>query len=53
MADYQVDAMTITGGILLLAIGMRLLKIKNIPVGNLLPALFLAPLLAWFFNTFI
>lgn len=52
MADYQVDAMTITGGILLLAIGMRLLKIKNVPVGNLLPALFLAPVLALMFNTF-
>ena len=53
MADYQVDAMTITGGILLLAIGLRLLKIKNIPVGNLLPALFLAPILALLFNSFM
>ena len=53
MADYQVDAMTINGGILLLAIGMRLLKIKNIPVGNLLPALFLAPVLALLFNAFV
>jgi uncharacterized membrane protein YqgA involved in biofilm formation len=53
MKDYQVDAMTITGGILLLAIGLRLLKIKNIPVGNLLPALFLAPLFALLFNSFI
>ncbi len=53
MADYQVDAMTITGGILLLAIGFRLLKIKNIPVGNLLPALFLAPVLALVFNSFM
>lgn len=53
MADYQVDAMTITGGILLLAIGFRLLKIKNIPVGNLLPALFLAPVIAALFNSFI
>lgn len=53
MASYQVDAMTITGGILLLAIGLRLLKIKNIPVGNLLPALFLAPILALAFNSFL
>lgn len=53
MADYQVDAMTITGGILLLAIGFRLLKIKNIPVGNLLPALFLAPVIAALFSSFI
>ena len=53
LADYQVDAMTITGGLLLFGIGMRLLKVKMIPVGNLLPALFLAPLLAFFFNTFV
>ena len=53
MKDFQVDAMTITGGILLLAIGFRLLKIKDIPVGNLLPALFLAPLLAALFHSFI
>lgn len=53
MAGYQVDAMTITGGILLLAIGLRLLKVKNIPVGNLLPALFLAPLMALLFHSFI
>jgi uncharacterized membrane protein YqgA involved in biofilm formation len=53
MAHYQVDAMTVTGGILLLAIGLRLLKIKNIPVGNLLPALFLAPVVALLFNQFI
>ena len=42
MELYQVDAMTITGGLLLLGIGLRLLKIKMIPVGNFLPALFLA-----------
>lgn len=53
MKDYQVDAMTITGGILLLAIGFRLLKIKDIPVGNLLPALFFAPIIAPLFHSFI
>ena len=53
MKDYQVDAMTITGGILLLGIGFRLLKIKDIPVGNLLPALFFAPLIAALFHSFI
>jgi uncharacterized membrane protein YqgA involved in biofilm formation len=49
MADYQMDAMTIVGGVLLLGIGFRLLKLKNLPVGNLLPALFLAPLFALLF----
>lgn len=47
---YQVDAMTITGGLMLLSIGLRLLKIKSIQVGNLLPALFLAPVIAQFFH---
>ena len=51
MEPYQVDAMTITGGLLLLGIGLRLLKIKMIPVGNLLPALFLAPELAALFHS--
>ena len=41
---YQIDAMTITGGLMLVCIGLRLLKIKDIAVGNLLPALVIAPL---------
>ena len=41
----QVDALTATGGIMLIALGLRLLKIKPIPVGDLLPALVVAPLL--------
>ncbi|MBM3655574.1 MAG: DUF554 domain-containing protein [Actinobacteria bacterium] len=44
--SYQVSAMTATGGVLLLAIGLKLLKIKVIAIGNLLPALALAPLFA-------
>lgn len=46
LATYQVLAMTAVGGILLLGIALRLLKIKQIAVGNLLPAIALAPLLA-------
>ena len=45
--------MTITGGLLLLGIGMRLLKFKLIPVGNLLPALFLAPVFALALHQFV
>lgn len=52
LEQYQVDAMTITGGLLLVCIGLRLLKIKEIPVGNLLPALFVAPLLVLGLNFF-
>jgi hypothetical protein len=35
---------TATGGILIIAIGLRLLEIKRLRVGNFLPALLLAPL---------
>lgn len=50
LSAYQVDAMTITGGLLLICIGLRLLKIKEIAVGNLLPALFIAPVLVYLLN---
>jgi uncharacterized membrane protein YqgA involved in biofilm formation len=46
LTQYQIDAMTICGGLMLIAIGLRLLDMKKIAVGNLLPALFLAPLIA-------
>jgi len=41
----QLDALTATGGLLLLGVGLRLLRIRQVPVGNLLPALMVAPLL--------
>ena len=41
----HLDAITATGGLLLLGVGLRLLRIKLVPVGNLLPALVVAPLL--------
>jgi uncharacterized membrane protein YqgA involved in biofilm formation len=50
---YQVDAMTITGGLMLVCIGLRLLKIKDIAVGNLLPALFIAPVLVLALHSFL
>jgi len=43
---YQVDAMTIVGGIMLICIALKLLNIKGVAVGNLLPALAIAPILA-------
>jgi len=51
--QYQIDAMTICGGLMLIAIAFRLLELKRIAVGNLLPALFLAPVLATLLNTFL
>lgn len=40
-----VSAITATGGVLLLGVGLRLLALKLVAVGDLLPALVVAPLL--------
>lgn len=40
-----VSAITATGGVLLLGVGLRLLDLKPVAVGDLLPALVVAPLL--------
>ncbi|MEN9351414.1 MAG: hypothetical protein RL455_355 [Actinomycetota bacterium] len=53
LANYQVLAMTAVGGILLVGIALRLLKLKQIAVGNLLPALALAPVLALVAHQFV
>lgn len=45
LTTQQIDAMTITGGLMLIGIALRLLNIKKIAVANLLPALVIAPLL--------
>ena len=52
LAYYQVLAMTAVGGILLLGIALRLLKIKQIAVGNILPAIAIAPILALVAHSF-
>ena len=41
----EVSAITATGGVLLLGVGLRLLKIKSVSVADLLPALIAAPAL--------
>ena len=43
--DSHIAALTATGGLLLAGIGLRLLRIRDVPVGDLLPALLVAPLL--------
>jgi uncharacterized membrane protein YqgA involved in biofilm formation len=52
LVGYQVDAMTIVGGVMLIGIGMRLLGFKQVAVGNLLPALAVAPFLALLVHSF-
>ena len=46
LSQYQIAAMTISGGVLLLGISLRLMKVKEIAVGNLLTVLAIAPLAA-------
>jgi uncharacterized membrane protein YqgA involved in biofilm formation len=43
MSDAATAAMTATGGVLLLGVGIRLLRLRAVPVGDLLPALVIAP----------
>lgn len=43
--DSHIAALTAVGGLLLVGIALRLLRIRDIPVGDLLPALLVAPVL--------
>jgi uncharacterized membrane protein YqgA involved in biofilm formation len=43
-------AMTAVGGVLLLGIGFKLLNLKSMAVGNLLPALAFAPIVFLLFQ---
>jgi uncharacterized protein len=45
LPDAQVAALTATGGLMLVGVALRLLRIKQLPVGDLLPGLVIAPLL--------
>ena len=46
LPDAELAALTATGGVLLLGVGLRLLEVKRVAVGDLLPALVAAPALA-------
>jgi uncharacterized protein len=45
LPDAHLAALTATGGLLLVGVALRLLDIKQVKVGDLLPALLVAPLL--------
>ena len=53
LSDYQIAAITATGGLLILSIGLRLLKIKTIPLGDLVPALLVAPIVVLVLHLFV
>jgi len=43
---HVLDAVTATGGVLILGIGINILEIKKIPIGNFIPAIFYAIIFA-------
>jgi hypothetical protein len=45
--ELSIGLMTVVGGVVLLATGLMILEIKKIPVANLLPGIFLPPLVIW------
>jgi uncharacterized membrane protein YqgA involved in biofilm formation len=45
LPDAEIAALTATGGLMLVGVAFRLLRIKQLPVGDLLPGLVVAPLL--------
>lgn len=47
LPEPQLLALTATGGLLLVGVALRLLQLKPVPVGDLLPALLVAPALTW------
>ncbi len=49
LSAAMLSEMNAVGGILVVAIGLGLLEIKKIRVGNLLPAILVAAILAWLF----
>jgi uncharacterized membrane protein YqgA involved in biofilm formation len=51
LPEAHIAALTATGGLLLVGVALRLLRIRSVPVGDLLPALVVAPLLAALVST--
>jgi uncharacterized membrane protein YqgA involved in biofilm formation len=45
LTDPMIAEMTATGGVLMLALGLGLLEIKQVRAGNLLPAVVVAPII--------
>jgi uncharacterized membrane protein YqgA involved in biofilm formation len=45
LPDAHIAALTATGGLMLVGVAFRLLRVRQVPVGDLLPGLLVAPLL--------
>jgi uncharacterized membrane protein YqgA involved in biofilm formation len=50
LTETVIRSMSMVGGTLILAIGMDLMEVKRLPVGNLMPAVIVAGLLGAFFG---
>ena len=50
LTDTVVVEMNAVGGLLIVAIGLDLIGVKRLPVGNMLPAVFVAVALVWLFG---
>ncbi|MFC3419733.1 DUF554 domain-containing protein [Salinicoccus hispanicus] len=48
--DAMVDQVTSTGGVILLAIGLNMLNVTHMRVGNMIPAIFTAMLMVYLIN---
>lgn len=53
LTEALVASITATGGVLLIGVGLRILRIKSVAVGDLLPALIVAPLLTLIVARFV
>lgn len=51
ISQAQVAALTSVGGLLLVGLALRLLRVRDVPVANLLPALLVAPILVGLITT--
>lgn len=47
LPDAHVAALTAVGGLLLVGVALRLMRVRDVPVADLLPALAVAPVLVW------
>jgi len=50
--ELSIALMTTVGGVVLLATGLMILEIKRLPVANLLPGIFLPPVVVWLVEWF-
>ena len=52
LTPAMIAELTATGGVMMIGIGLNLLEVRQVRVGNMLPALVVAPLLVWLIALF-